>query len=143
LCVVGTHGRTGLSRMLIGSVAEAVVRLAPCDVLCIPPASDPASLPPRSILACTDLRMNAERGIEVAAELAREGEAKLTLLNVIDVTRPVIPAAAFAENAREKTQREAALAELRERLGELAVGAKVFADVSPADAIGRFAADQD
>jgi nucleotide-binding universal stress UspA family protein len=33
LVVVGTHGRRGLTRMLLGSVAEAVVRLAPCPVL--------------------------------------------------------------------------------------------------------------
>ena len=33
LVVVGTHGRRGMSRVLLGSVAEAVVRLAPCPVL--------------------------------------------------------------------------------------------------------------
>jgi nucleotide-binding universal stress UspA family protein len=33
LIVIGTHGRTGLQHMLLGSVAEKVVRLAPCPVL--------------------------------------------------------------------------------------------------------------
>ena len=33
LIVVGTHGRTGLSHLLMGSVAERVVRTAPCPVL--------------------------------------------------------------------------------------------------------------
>jgi nucleotide-binding universal stress UspA family protein len=33
LIVISTHGRTGLERMLIGSVAEKLVRLAPCAVL--------------------------------------------------------------------------------------------------------------
>lgn len=33
LIVMGTHGRTGLSRLIMGSVAEAVVRKAPCPVL--------------------------------------------------------------------------------------------------------------
>lgn len=33
LIVMGTHGRTGISRMVMGSVAEAVVRRAPCPVL--------------------------------------------------------------------------------------------------------------
>jgi nucleotide-binding universal stress UspA family protein len=33
LVVIGTHGRTGLGRMLLGSVAEAIVKRAPCPVL--------------------------------------------------------------------------------------------------------------
>ena len=36
LIVMGTHGRTGLRHMLIGSVAERVVRLAPCPVMVVP-----------------------------------------------------------------------------------------------------------
>lgn len=35
LVVVGTHGRTGLSRLTLGSTAEAVIRLAPCSVLVV------------------------------------------------------------------------------------------------------------
>lgn len=35
LIVVGTHGRKGLSHVLLGSVAEKVVRLAPCAVLTV------------------------------------------------------------------------------------------------------------
>jgi universal stress protein A len=42
LVVMGTHGRTGARRMVLGSVAERVVRLAPCPVLVIP---HPVSLP--------------------------------------------------------------------------------------------------
>ncbi len=37
LIVLSTHGRTGLSHVLIGSVAESVVRTAPCPVLTIRP----------------------------------------------------------------------------------------------------------
>jgi nucleotide-binding universal stress UspA family protein len=37
LIVIGTHGRTGLTRLVIGSVAERVVRLAPCPVLTVKP----------------------------------------------------------------------------------------------------------
>jgi nucleotide-binding universal stress UspA family protein len=37
LVVVGTHGRTGLARVLIGSVAEYIVRHAPCSVLVVRP----------------------------------------------------------------------------------------------------------
>lgn len=48
LVVLGTHGRTGVSRAILGSVAEGVVRLAPCLVLTVPPflgATAPAAAP--------------------------------------------------------------------------------------------------
>jgi hypothetical protein len=35
--VMGTHGRTGLGRLLLGSVAESVIRKAPCPVLSAKP----------------------------------------------------------------------------------------------------------
>ena len=35
LIVIGTHGRTGVSKVLLGSVAERLVRLAPCQVLTV------------------------------------------------------------------------------------------------------------
>jgi nucleotide-binding universal stress UspA family protein len=54
LVVLASHGRTGLARLVIGSVAEAVVRTAPCPVLVVKPpavrrkeAEDiPVSYPP-------------------------------------------------------------------------------------------------
>jgi nucleotide-binding universal stress UspA family protein len=36
LIVMGTHGRTGLDRLLVGSVAEGVLRRAPCPVVVMP-----------------------------------------------------------------------------------------------------------
>jgi nucleotide-binding universal stress UspA family protein len=142
LCVVGTQGRTGLARMLIGSVAETVVRLAPCDVLCIPPRSDLAGLPPRRILAPTDLSENAQRGLEVAADIARQASSHLSLLHVIDASRPAVPAAAFYENSTAKQKHLGELAQYRsEALSDVAdVTTEVFSDPSPPDAIARFAA---
>src|SRR5262245_2111708 len=49
LIVLGTHGRTGVSRAILGSVAEAVVRLARCRVLTVPPASAAAPVAPDAI----------------------------------------------------------------------------------------------
>lgn len=43
LVVLGTHGRRGVSRLLMGSVAESVVRTAPCPVLVVRPRGTPAS----------------------------------------------------------------------------------------------------
>ncbi len=43
LIVIGTHGRTGLSRALLGSTAETVVRTAPCPVLTVRISDEVAS----------------------------------------------------------------------------------------------------
>lgn len=54
LIVVGTHGRTGLAHVVMGSVAEAVVRTAACQVLTIhlrPGAAAPATRPAAAAIA--------------------------------------------------------------------------------------------
>jgi len=43
LVVVGTHGRSGLDRIILGSVAERVVRVVPCPVLVVRPRADGAA----------------------------------------------------------------------------------------------------
>jgi nucleotide-binding universal stress UspA family protein len=45
LIVMGTHGRTGLAHVLVGSVAEYVVRNAPCPVLTVHTRPEPVALP--------------------------------------------------------------------------------------------------
>jgi len=73
LVVVGTHGRRGLSRLLLGSVAEGTVRLAPCPVLVVrakaPPPAEPAIEPacPR----CVEVRQQTG-GKELWCEQHRE-----------------------------------------------------------------------
>jgi universal stress protein A len=62
LIVVGTHGRTGITQAILGSVAETVVRLAPCLVLTVPaslleepkavPSGPPVAVSPQSCLVC-------------------------------------------------------------------------------------------
>jgi hypothetical protein len=61
LIVMGSHGRTGFSRALLGSVAERVVRLAPCPVLTVPREAPARSVtedlmaPFRSCIVCARL----------------------------------------------------------------------------------------
>jgi universal stress protein A len=50
LIVMGTHGRTGMAHLLMGSVAERVVRLAPCPVMTVHKNRVVATQPPRAYL---------------------------------------------------------------------------------------------
>jgi len=100
LIVVGTHGRTGLGKLLLGSVAEDILRHAPCPVLTIGPKIsgrdklptfpnhrrdlDPAELEVRHILLATDFAPNAGTHAERAVALAHSFGAQLTLLHVME-----------------------------------------------------------
>src|SRR5579859_6444863 len=69
LVVVGSQGRRGLPRFIMGSVAERVVRLSPAPVLIVPPADDVSLLSSgaagfRHILAPTDLSETSQRGVD-------------------------------------------------------------------------------
>lgn len=83
LLVVGTHGRTGLERMLIGSVAEQAVRHAPCAVLAVRPGGDQAVFP-QHMLVCTDLSSAAEPALDLTRRLAHTLGARVTVLNAQD-----------------------------------------------------------
>jgi nucleotide-binding universal stress UspA family protein len=82
LVVVGTHGRTGLSRVLLGSVAESIVRHAPCSVLVVRP--DSAVTPFRRVLCPIDFSESSRHAAELAAGLVPAGSPGITLLHVID-----------------------------------------------------------
>jgi nucleotide-binding universal stress UspA family protein len=82
LAVIGTHGRTGLARILLGSVAEKVVRHAPCSVLVARPDGDPR--PFTHVLCPVDFSDASRRAMNLAAEVVRPGGAGITLLHVVE-----------------------------------------------------------
>ena len=91
LIVMGTHGRRGYDRVVLGSVTNRVMRRAPCPVLaiCKPPhdssAADegPGHVHHLSrILFCTDFSENSERALDYAISATAEYDADLTLLHV-------------------------------------------------------------
>ncbi len=71
LIVIGTHGHTGIQRFLLGSVATAVLRHAPCDVL-VCRGSSGASAFSRPLVA-TDFSAAADRALRNASKLAAPG----------------------------------------------------------------------
>jgi nucleotide-binding universal stress UspA family protein len=82
LCVLGTHGRTGVSRILLGSVAEKIIRHAPCSVLAVRPDSQPT--PFAHALVPTDFSDSAHFALDQAAALVRPDGA-ITLLHVLEL----------------------------------------------------------
>jgi len=88
LIVMGTHGRRGIRRMMVGSVTEEVMRLSPCPVFTVrrpdrPDESTGAWTVDR-VLAAVDLSERSIFAARHAARLAATYEAKLTLALVID-----------------------------------------------------------
>jgi nucleotide-binding universal stress UspA family protein len=86
LIVLGTHGRGGLGRAILGSVAEHVFRNSPVPVLTIGPYCCRAekALDPANILVPIAFSPASERAAQYGAALASEHKAKLTLLHVLD-----------------------------------------------------------
>jgi nucleotide-binding universal stress UspA family protein len=85
LIVIGTHGYSGLKHLMLGSVTEKVLRHASCPVLTVPPRAQATStLPFRRILWPTDFSGPSVASLPFALSFAREADAALTLLHVID-----------------------------------------------------------
>lgn len=99
LLVLGTHGRTGLSKLLMGSVAEDIFRLAACPVLTVGPRVPSAAAAIRArhdrdiplkqinyrhILYATNFHPDAAHACKYALSLAEEFRSKVTLLHVIE-----------------------------------------------------------
>ena len=85
--VMGSHGRLGVQRLVLGSVAERVLRGSPCPVMVVPPHD----LVPRSvvsfkrILCAVDFSESSLSAVTWALSLAEEADAHLWLLHIIEV----------------------------------------------------------
>lgn len=118
LIVLGTHGHRGFRRLVLGSVAEEVVRHARCPVLTLRESEDGARPSvPESILVPVDFSESGEVGLDLARELAKDFDASLELLHVVEVYAyptfygPVISAEASAKMAQIGRERLVELAE--------------------------------
>ena len=88
LIIMGTHGRRGFDRLLLGSVTEKVLRKATCPVMVVPPHARPAAterIPFKEILCPVDFSESAARALLFALHLAQESDARITLLHVIEM----------------------------------------------------------
>jgi nucleotide-binding universal stress UspA family protein len=147
LIVVGSTESGHISRVLIGSVGERLLRGAPCAVAVAP--IDLRKRAPRTLKqigVCWDGSAEAEEALELAIELARAGGADLRLysaINPLPVVSPMGPVSYVPDDAPliERLQRD--LNEVCARVpdGLLATGAVLDGD--PARVIARQAATDD
>lgn len=87
LLVVGTHGRTGARKLLMGSIAEKIFRQAACPVLSVGPSvscQSAGEVQFRNILVATNFGKESLASLRYAFSLAEEAQATLTLLHVIE-----------------------------------------------------------
>jgi len=85
LMVVGTRGRTGVLKALLGSVAENVFRRASCPVLTVGPniSSQNPEVGPERILAATGFAAHSVFGVRYAMGLAQALHSSIALLHVV------------------------------------------------------------
>jgi nucleotide-binding universal stress UspA family protein len=96
LLVIGTHGRSGFDRLVLGSVTEKVLRKAECPVLAVPRVA-PATTAPESaavfkrILCPVDFSDASNNALNYAMSLAQEADARLTVLHVMTYEMEMTP----------------------------------------------------
>ncbi|MFO0667323.1 MAG: universal stress protein [Polyangiaceae bacterium] len=144
LVVVGSHGRTGLARVLLGSVAESLAKESPCSVLVARPhAAGP-------VLVATDLSEASRPLLSVGAREAQRRGTKLHVVHVVDHVLADFASSALAQfvgvlppyvgDELLRETREAAKNDIDATLQGLSLQADVeIIDGSAASAIARHA----
>ena len=85
LLVIGTTGRTGLGKVLLGSVAEEAIRESSCPVLAVGPrAPSDENVHVQNILYATDFSTDSLLAAPYALSFAEKFRARLSLLHVIE-----------------------------------------------------------
>lgn len=88
LIVMGTHGRSGMQRWLLGSVAEAVLQQAPCPVLVVREGSHPHALHWQKLLLTTDGSAASQQALQVGLDLAQTLGLQATVVYVQEKDLP-------------------------------------------------------
>lgn len=122
LVVMTTHGRTGFSRLIMGSVAEKVIRFAPVPVVVV--EEDSRVKPMKRILLTTDFSDYSLKAVPFARSIAEASGAHLDIVHVLSFEQfGSIPQIQSATDTRKKQMREL----VDERFGDM--GDQVTGDV--------------
>jgi nucleotide-binding universal stress UspA family protein len=87
LVCMGTHGREGFERVVLGSVAERVLRKSKCPVLTVSEPGEEHSISPvvfGNILCAVDFATLSLKAVEYSLSLAQEAGGRITLVNVLE-----------------------------------------------------------
>jgi nucleotide-binding universal stress UspA family protein len=87
MVVVGTRGRRGVGRLVMGSKAETIYRSASCPVLTIGPQVNKSEWKLETILCPVDLEGDPEPALDYALALAEDNAAELLVMNSV----PIVP----------------------------------------------------
>ncbi|HZM59291.1 MAG TPA: universal stress protein [Vicinamibacterales bacterium] len=145
LIVMGTHGRSGFERFVLGSVTERVLRHAGCPVLTVPPrAVDAVPFTPvifKRIVCAIDFSDCSMSALDYAMSIAQEANAQLTVLHVVEPFPHLRGDESEAALGRAELVRELAAAaeeEARARL-ERAIpeGVREFCQVETVQTVGK------
>ena len=112
LILVGTKGRKGVSKVLLGSVAEEMFRQAPCPVLTVGPnvCGEPdVAVEMRTILYPTDFSPESLAAAPYAISMAQEYQARLYLLHVTEGPADKKTLSSLKERLLDLIPRETAL----------------------------------
>jgi nucleotide-binding universal stress UspA family protein len=123
LIVIGTHGRTGINRWFVGSVAEHVLRRAASPVMVVPPHDKvpTSTVAFKHILCAIDFSDSSLAALRWALSLAEEADAHLWLLHTIEVPPELRVSAVVTEDEIDELNASAradALSRLRSLIPE-------------------------
>ena len=142
LIVMGTIGRSGLPHLLLGSVAEKVIRNARCPVLVVRAGSVRPVFKCERVLIPSDGKDNSLPAVKEGLELAKACGAEVTALSVSDEAGKAI--GAKGRNEGDASPAEAAVDQVVEEGKKLGISVtRRLVIGSPADAIIDASAEQD
>jgi nucleotide-binding universal stress UspA family protein len=122
LVVLGTHGRSGLKKLVLGSVAEEVLRKAGCPVITVGPHVDIAlstSGEFQALLFASDFHPASAKALDYALLLANQFQAKLVLLHVLPPAGLPGPGLTFYDEPAINEWQARVIANAKWKLGKL------------------------
>lgn len=140
LLVMGTHGRSGFERLMLGSVTEKLLRKAPCPVLTVPARAlsvAPVNALFSRVLCAVDFSPASLHALALAQSIAGEAAARLCVMHVLEPVSVFEPVVAVGPDDLPAVSADLRR-EVRHRLEGLVGGdARAFTDVAEVVVAGK------